>query len=487
MWECQFNIEKMRNQELKAYLQANGCVDAEPLDPRDAFFGGRTNCTKLYYEADTGNEEKIRYLDVCSLYPWACKYGRFPVRHPEIITGDDCPQDLDRIDGVVKVTILPPQNLYHPVLPVRIRGKLFFPLCKICAEESNNMNCTHTPGQRELRGTWVADEIKLAISKGYTLIKVHEVWKYTMQGNDERALFTKYINKFLKLKQEASGWPEWVKSEADKDRYIEEFELKEGIHLDREQIRKNPGFRALAKLMLNSFWGKFGQRNTLSKTTFVKTKEDLTTMMLNPNITINDVLPITNDVLLVNWNEEENAILPSTMTSVVIAAYVTTIARMKLYSYLDTLGERVLYFDTDSVIFSERPGDTTLPTGDFLGDLTDELEEYGKGSFIDMFVSGGPKNYAYRVRVKGTNEYKYVCKVKGISLNHKNSLQVNFHKLREMVVENPQEQVLLQGTRICRTKNMDVLTKPEKKTYRIVYSKRRRIDNFDTLPFGYQS
>lgn len=485
MWECQFNIEKVRNQELKAHLQATGSIDAEPLDPRHAFFGGRTNCTKLYYEADTLNQEKIRYLDVCSLYPWACKYGRFPVRHPEIITGDDCPQDLNGIDGIVKVTILPPPDLYHPVLPVRIQGKLFFPLCKTCAETGNNQTCVHTPRQRQLQGTWVVDEIKLAISKGYTLVKVHEVWKYAMQGNDDKALFTKYINKFLKLKQEASGWPEWVKSEADKDKYIEDFELREGIHLDRDQIRKNPGFRALAKLMLNSFWGKFGQRNTLSKTTFVKTKEELTSLMLNPNITINDVLPITNDVLLVNWNEEENAILPSTMTSVVVAAYVTSIARMKLYNYLDTLGERVLYFDTDSVIFAERPGDTPLPTGDFLGDLTDELEEYGKGSFIDMFVSGGPKNYAYRVRVKGAEEYKYVCKVKGINLNHKNSLQVNFNKLKQMVVENPEERVILRGTRISRTKNMDVLTKPERKTYRVVYSKRRRIENFDTLPFGY--
>jgi len=34
---------------------------------------------------------------------------------------------------------------------------------------------------------------------------------------------------------------------------------------------------------------------------------------------------------------------------------------------------------------------------DYLGDLTDELEEFGSGSYIEQFVSGGPKNYAFSV------------------------------------------------------------------------------------------
>jgi hypothetical protein len=41
---------------------------SEPLEPRHAFFGGRTNAARLYY--DIQPEEKIRYVDFCSLYPW---------------------------------------------------------------------------------------------------------------------------------------------------------------------------------------------------------------------------------------------------------------------------------------------------------------------------------------------------------------------------------------------------------------------------------
>ena len=48
----------------------------------------------------------------------------------------------------------------------------------------------------------------------------------------------------------------------------------EGIELDSNKIEKNPGLRSLAKLMLNSFWGKFGQcPNQTQVTTFTKPSE----------------------------------------------------------------------------------------------------------------------------------------------------------------------------------------------------------------------
>jgi hypothetical protein len=49
----------------------------------------------------------------------------------------------------------------------------------------------------------------------------------------------------------------------DKWRYIRDYHEKEGILLDYNNIKNNPGLRALAKLILNSFWGKFGQRSKL--------------------------------------------------------------------------------------------------------------------------------------------------------------------------------------------------------------------------------
>ena len=76
----------------------------------------------------------------------------------------------------------------------------------------------------------------------------------------------------------------------------------------------------------------------------------------------------------------------------VIAAFTTAYARLKLYDVLDMLQERVLYCDTDSVIFVSKPGDSEQPLGHYLGELTDELND----DHIPTFVSGRPKNYAYR-------------------------------------------------------------------------------------------
>jgi hypothetical protein len=60
-----------------------------------------------------------------------------------------------------------------------------------------------------------------------------------------------------------------------------------------------------------------------------------------------------------------------------IAAYNTTGARFKLYLYLSTLHESVLYCDIHSLIYIQnvtQPLEVT--TGEYLGDLTYKLEEY---------------------------------------------------------------------------------------------------------------
>ena len=63
-------------------------------------------------------------------------------------------------------------------------------------------------------------------------------------------------------------------------------------------------------------------------------------------------------------------ITPLYITNVAIAVYTTAQARLKLYSYLEKLGDRVLYYDTDSCIYLNKdiPGDYKIRTVRFLGD-----------------------------------------------------------------------------------------------------------------------
>lgn len=69
MEECKFREMKKNNADLQHFLK-NKYVDIDevtPLNARDAFYGGRTNCLKAYYDCKEG--EKIKYLDIISLYP----------------------------------------------------------------------------------------------------------------------------------------------------------------------------------------------------------------------------------------------------------------------------------------------------------------------------------------------------------------------------------------------------------------------------------
>ena len=53
-WGCAFMKELKQDEELKQFVKDHGFVD--PLQPRDAFFGGRTNAAKLLHECQ-GNEK----------------------------------------------------------------------------------------------------------------------------------------------------------------------------------------------------------------------------------------------------------------------------------------------------------------------------------------------------------------------------------------------------------------------------------------------
>ncbi|XP_023312382.1 uncharacterized protein LOC111692561 [Anoplophora glabripennis] len=490
MWECEFRRDLHKNDnEIRNYTENHPLVTLTPLNPRDAFYGGRTGNTVEYYKCGPG--EKIKYVDVCSLYPWVCKYGKFPVGHPKVHVGEECPTDLRNVNGLVKCKILPPQHLYHPVLPAKMNNKLMFVLCRTCGEHMNTSEeCRHSDVERALTGTWATDEVLKALEKGYRLLKIHEIWTYDVQQYDKATkiggLFTDMMNKFISVKQQASGWPAHCTTDEEKERYIEQFLEREDVRLEFAEILENPGLRSLAKLILNSFWGKLGQRENQPKTSIVRNPAEFFSMLTNPSIYVNSALPINEDTLVVNWEHREEAYDPLATVNVVIAAYVTTQARLKLYSYLEQLGDRVLYYDTDSVIYVTKDEEYDVPTGEFLGDMTDELEGYGPESYISEFVSGGPKNYTYKVFSTRDNEEKVVCKVKGISLNYSASRLVNFDTIKDMVLDTSTAPVCVASRNILRTKEHEVVTVQQTKLYKPLSCKRRFFDDHSSVPYGFK-
>ena len=258
LWECEWQKLVDTNEEVQQFIDSLQLVP--PLEPREAFFGGRTGAVAMH--AVAGEGEEIRYTDITSLYPWVNKNCAYPVGHPTIIT-QPTDQSLDSYFGIATVDIMPPEGLFHPVLPVRAGGKLTFPLCRTCVEKeqakgmlTRSWYCSHSNEERLLRGTWCTPEIEKAIEKGYTLVKIHEVWNFPPEKR-RTGLFADYVNTWLQVKQQAAGWPSWCETVEQKREYIVNYKAREGIRLDIAHIEKNPGRKATAKLMLNRYFFKF--------------------------------------------------------------------------------------------------------------------------------------------------------------------------------------------------------------------------------------
>ena len=237
-----------------------------------------------------------------------------------------------------KVDILPSYGLYHPVLPSRHKSKLTFPLCQSCMEEEmtkplleKSCLCHHTPEQRTLRGEWCTPEIQNAIAIGYTLVKIHEVHHFPPDQR-KAALFADYVNTWLKIKQKAAGYPSWAVTPEDKVRYVRQYQQNEGIALDPSLIQKNPGRKATAKHMLNSFWGKFGENLHKPTTEAVHTARHLFALVSNPFNDIRQVRLSNDETLEVVYANLEDNQPDNGRVNIFVAAFTTCHARLKLYS-----------------------------------------------------------------------------------------------------------------------------------------------------------
>ena len=231
-------------------------------------------------------------------------------------------------------------------------------------------------------------------------------------------------------------------------------------------------------------------RENFNKTEYVSDTLRMNRFLANPKIDINGMNVIHETVMEITWADKGEHLPQQTDTNIFIAAFTTCYARLKLYSTLQQLDKAVLYYDTDSVIYISD-GKNDPPLGDFLGEFTDELE----GDYIVSFISGGPKNYAYR-----TSGGKECMKVRGFTLNHLASQQITFDAMHRLVsaslpaktgakrrkIEEQDQITVMNPNKITRDKKgKRLITKEERKRYQVVYDKRVIQPDFSTLPYGF--
>ena len=342
---------------------------------------------------------------------------------------------------------------------------------------------------------------------GYKILDIYEIFHFPESNND---LFREYISVFFKLKVEGSGPPKKNMTKEELIKYTTDIKNKHNIEVDVGNIRYNPGLRSIAKLALNSLWGKLAM-NKKRKTVFVKSWNEFQKMLNNPTLSVvswdifdENTIRVQYDMIKdffqegkFDWIDKEYKMYDkqaeSPLNNVVVASFVTSYARLHLYQTIKIIDQKlVIYCDTDSIIYcSSRDEIDQVKYGDGLGDFKDEIEEDDK---IIEVVAGGSKQYSYRTE-KGTTQIK----LRGIQWNASAEKKIQFSTLQHLVKtqcknpelsirEEPSISVNYPTTFVRDSTNYLITSKPQSKKYKVIFNKRVIVPGFySSYPIGFSN
>lgn len=208
-------------------------------------------------------------------------------------------------------------------------------------------------------------------------------------------------------------------------------------------------------------------------------------------------MPWGKNSIFVNWRCTDSSQIDEIQhNSKTIAILTTAYARMCLRKSLVAINKnetvetsRLLYCDTDSIIYLDRPNKAApddLPIGNGLGQLTNTLEKYGRNSYIVKFCSIAPKAYSYVVYDPDSKKTYEVNKCKGISVSSCHSEKLLTYENFEKFIDGSQSKLTFtNNSKIKRKSNFKVVTEPESKNIKFTYNKRIIIYDNITVPYGY--
>jgi hypothetical protein len=335
---------------------------------------------------------KLYYYDINSLYPYVMSNFKYPLPIRDNYT------KVFKYNGdgyyFIKAEI---DNKYIPVLPYRMQKskKLIFPLGKFS-------------------GWYYSPEIELAKQEGYK-IKVYKGYSF----NKVDYLFKDYVDYYYKIKKNSSG-----------------------------------AKKAVAKLMLNSLYGKFGQHDFLTSYSFDYDKKDEVEWgkAYSPLFNMKEKKYLAN----------QDFVHPE------ISGMITSYARVTLYNLFKRADFDVYYCDTDSIFTSKL-----LKTSNALGDIKEEAQ-------VKEFVALAPKVYAYTdmndgyySHIKGMRkgEFGYDVFKKALYTQDMSEFKMTFDRLASF------KEAKIHHRNTYTTTNILV------KTLKSVYDKRKIQRNYwDTYP-----
>lgn len=266
---------------------------------REAYYGGRV-------ENFVTRAGGLRVYDINSAYPYSM-VGIMPVGSMFTAQGPVNSATTTGYCGFIRARVEVPENVEIPVLPYRRDGKLIFPVGRFS-------------------GVWTSIELEAAELQGAVVAREESVW---IRGHD---VFSEYVDSLFILR-------------------------------DTTRPGYDAGRAEIAKILLNSTYGKFGMKTERDKVYILGDGVTHTDLPFNSK----PIDPEDPECAVYTLGETVDAdyIIPQ------ISAWVTAKARLLLHRYLVTAAERgvLAYCDTDSIITSACLDDLV---GSVLGAIKNE-------------------------------------------------------------------------------------------------------------------
>lgn len=438
------------------------------------FQGGRTEVFKLYKnwsEEDIKAGRYGKYIDIVSLYPTCQFLDWLPYGKPIHYTfEEDDEVDINEYFGMCRCDITCPKNLHIPLLGGKQKSK-------------NGMEKFQFGLDDMVDVVFPTLELQKAIKIGYKITRVYEIFHF----KKTKQLFKSYIRTFMKGKIEGAGHkgtPE------EKIAYCKEYSDKFGIEIKPENLIKNAGKKANSKLLLNSLWGKFGQRQMKSSEYFCDSSKwyKLLKRAENGKVIIHSRQDL-GDSLFIEYEETEELKTSLKKTNVALCAMITSNARLRLYEELEKLDNRVVYCDTDSCIYEYDKNKYNTEMGIMLGDWEAEGEEDHK---ITEFVGIAPKAYSYKLldesncvggslRASATD----TVKSKGVSMSIENQEKITFDSYKKLI--DTQIKIKTNMMDFKKSKNgIQTINGIKDISFNREDFKRIIIKDYETLPHGFK-
>jgi len=271
------------------------------------YYGGRTEAFKR------GKIKNKYYYDFNSLYP-SVMLNDYPDPNSLIKVNKSSLYYIENYDGVTNVRIRSPKNLKIPLLPLRLNNKLIFPLGEFIS------SYTHL-------------ELRKALSLGYEIINIYEGVYFTEKINIFKEFVTDNYNKRIRYKREG-----------------------------------NP-IQHTFKIILNSLYGKFGQKYDEKQDIHFINNFDFS----NNNVSKYESVEVLKDFFVITKKLNDK---PPSFSQPIWSIYVTAYGRLLMYETFEKIGfDNVFYCDTDSIFT-----DVKLEEGENLGQL--KLEQFIKEGLI---------------------------------------------------------------------------------------------------------